>query len=131
MGRFFCRGHENIAFNDTLSFNRDILGWDVFSVIFMEYMFGGAVTFNQNLRSWGNQLTDDTDFTLIFEATNCASMWNVSFTNNTLGPFCSLCQTSKKTHWKLSLIGSTIKLFSICFVFLIVAEAFFKFSFQL
>jgi surface protein len=39
-------------FSNAISFNQDISGWDVSSVINMDYMFNYATFFNQNLSSW-------------------------------------------------------------------------------
>jgi surface protein len=39
-------------FNKQLEFNQDISGWDVSSVIDMKYMFYGATKFNQDISGW-------------------------------------------------------------------------------
>ena len=49
-------------FGGAISFNQDLSGWDVSMVTNMRNMFGGATSFNQDLSGWDvSKVTDMSD----------------------------------------------------------------------
>ncbi len=78
--------------HNATSFNGNISGWDVSSVINMCWMFYGATVFNQDLCAWGpvmnNQNIDVED---MFKVTSCADMSTPDLSATPPSPFCYVC----------------------------------------
>ena len=81
-------------FANTFFFNIDISRWSVSKVKSMTSMFKHALSFDQNLCAWGQLLEKGVNVTDIFAVSGCANMTDPSFEAASRGPWCQICDRS-------------------------------------
>jgi surface protein len=88
-------------------FNRDISSWDISSGTTLKFMFGNAVSFNQNLCGWSSSLQPTANVSDMFKFSSCPNTGDPDLEADPVSPLCYECSASQVPSSNPSLHPST------------------------
>src|SRR5690606_38992608 len=101
-------------FNEAISFDADLSGWDTSNVNSMTAMFYGAVSFNGNIADWDTAKVTNTGwmFRNASSFNQDISSWNISGLNNMTGMFQEAISFNQDlTNWNTQSVTNMSNLF--------------------